>query len=120
MPGRHPFNRVDRVADVLRKVVSETLASKVHHRGLEDVTVTDVRVSPDIKHARIYYRVLDITKRAETGRALEKAAYLVQRELNHALKTRYTPHLTFEYDDTLERGNRIESLLKSIRKNEEE
>ena len=115
-----PFNRVDRVADVIRKVVSETLISRVHHRGLEGVTITDVRVSPDIQHAHVFYRVLDTSKVAETGRELAKTAYLVQRELNHELQTRYIPHLTYEYDDSLERGNRIESLLKSVRKNEEE
>lgn len=119
MPSR-PYNRVDRVADLLRKIVSETLVSKVHHRGLEDVTVTDVRVSPDIRYARVYYRVLDASKRAEVSRALSKAAYLVQRQLNREFKTRYIPQLTFEYDDSLERGNRIENLLRSVRKNEEE
>jgi ribosome-binding factor A len=119
MPNR-PFNRVDRVADVIRKVVSVTLISRVHHRGLEGVTITDVRVSPDIQHAHVFYRVLDQSKIAETGRVLTKSAYLVQRQLNQELQTRYIPHLTFEYDDTLERGNRIETLLKSVRKNEEE
>ena len=81
MPNR-PYNRVDRLADVIRKVVSETLLSRVHHRGLEGVTITDVRVSPDIKHAHIYYRVLDQSKLAEIGRALAKTAYLVQKQLN--------------------------------------
>jgi ribosome-binding factor A len=119
MPNR-PFNRVDRVADVIRKVVSETLISRVHHRGLEGVTITDVRVSPDLHHAHVFYRVLDQSTVAETGRALTKTAYLVQRQLNQELKTRYIPHLKFEYDDTLERGNRIENLLRSVRKNEEE
>jgi ribosome-binding factor A len=119
MPVR-PFNRVDRLADVIRKCVSETLISKVHHRGLEGVTITEVRVSPDIQHAHIYYRVLDQAKVAEVGRALGKTAYLVQKQLNHELKTRYIPRLKFEYDDTLERGNHIENLLKSVRKNEEE
>jgi ribosome-binding factor A len=119
MPHR-PFQRVDRLADVIRKVVSETLISRVHHRGVEGVTITDVRVSPDIQHAHVFYRVLDPSKVAETGRTLAKTAYLIQRELNRQLKTRYIPNLTFEYDHSLERGNRIESLLRSVRKNEEE
>lgn len=119
MPNR-PYNRIDRVSDVIRKVVSETLLSRVHHRGMEEVTITDVRVSPDIKQAWVYYRVLDSAKLLETRRALGKALHLVQKQLNHELKTRYVPHLTFQYDDTLEKGNRIESLLASVRKDEEE
>ena len=119
MPNR-PYNRIDRVADVIRKVVSETILSRVHHRGLEDVTITDVRVSPDIQHAHVYYRVLNSAKLMATGRALNKSRHLVQKQLNHELKTRYVPQLTFQYDDTLERGNRIESLLASVRKNDEE
>ncbi len=120
MPSRHPFRRTDRVSDVIRRVVSETLLTGVHHRGLEGVTITDVRVSPDLQHARVFYRVLQERKLAEIGRALTKSAYLVQRQLNRELQTRYIPHLTFEYDDSLERGNRIENLLRSVRKNDEE
>ncbi|MFH1262538.1 MAG: 30S ribosome-binding factor RbfA [Pseudomonadota bacterium] len=111
---------MDRVSDVLRRIVSETISSRVHHRGLEGVTVTDVTVTADIRHAKVYYRVLDPSTRVEVARALKKSAYLFQRQLNQELQTRYIPHLTFEYDETLERGMHIESLLKSVRKNEEE
>jgi ribosome-binding factor A len=115
--SRQPFKRVDRVADLLRKIVSEALMTKVHHHGLEGVTVTDVHVSPDIKHARVYYRVMEMGKRVEINKELEKVRPIIQKELGSQMKTRNTPHLKFEYDESFEYGSRIDNLLASIRKN---
>ncbi len=119
--GKHlPYQRSDRLSDLLRKIVSETLMSKVHHRGLEEVTITEVKVSPDLKHARVYYRVLDLNKKKQLARSLAKVASFVQRELAHEMKTRYTPHLRFEYDESADYGSHIDSLLASVHLPEEE
>lgn len=118
MNSKHPYKRVDRVNDLLRKIISEVLMSKVHHQGLDGVIITSVKTSADLQHARVFYRVLDPSKLAKTRKALEKASKVLQRETAHEMHTRYTPILKFEYDDSLEYGNRIESLLDSVRKKE--
>jgi len=116
MTGRQPYKRIDRVNDLVRKVVSETLIQKIHHHGLEEVIITDVRVSPDLKHARVFYRVLNEEHRSKMAKELSRVTGLVRRELAHQLRTRFTPMIRFEYDETFEYGNRIETLLQSIRK----
>ena len=120
MTSKHPYKRTDRVADQLRQIISEALITKVHHRGLEGVTVTDVRVSADFQHATVYYRLLDEKNRQSAARELSKVSSIIQKELAQNIHTRYTPVLRFEYDESLDRGNRIESLLKSIQKNKAE
>lgn len=117
-----PYKRTDRMSDLLRKIVSEAFVSKVHHFGTEGVTVTEVQVTPDFKQAKVYYRLLDPSKRLETRKALEKIKPLVQKEIAKGLQTRNTPVIRFEYDESIDYGNHIESLLSSVRnpKSEEE
>lgn len=113
---RQPFKRAERVSDLLRQVLSETLMRKTPHLGLEGVTVTGVNISDDLQHARVYYRVLDPQLLSETAHKLSRAVPLLRKEVGRQLKMRYTPHLTFHFDESLEYGSHIERLLESIRK----
>lgn len=76
------------------------------------MTVTGTDVSPDLKLATIYYTVLgDAKKREEAAQALERAKGFVRRELGLRLELKSTPEIRFVYDDTMDRGMRIEELL---------
>jgi ribosome-binding factor A len=120
MQSRLPYKRAERVSDLLRQVLSEILLSKIHHEGLDDVTVTGVKMSDDLQHARVFYRVLDLAKREQVAKQLSKVAGLLRKEAGHQLKMKYTPHLLFEYDESLEYGHRIDSLLAKIPKSDTE
>ncbi len=110
-------NRPARVAEEFRQELSALLA-----RGLKDpritgfVTVTGAKMSPDLKEATAYVSVhADEKVREKTMEGLRAAATFLQREVARNLKLRHTPHLRFVYDESVERGDRIERLLKEAR-----
>jgi ribosome-binding factor A len=100
-----------RVDEALREVLSD--ASK----GLKDprigfVTVTDVKTSPDLRHARVYVSVLgDETVRSASLAGLQSAHGVLQRRVASELRLKRTPTLEFVYDDTTDRAMRMEELL---------
>ncbi|MFH1016882.1 MAG: 30S ribosome-binding factor RbfA [Pseudomonadota bacterium] len=120
VPARLPYKRAERVSDLLRQILSEILMSRVHHLGLEGVTVTGVKMTDDLQQAHVFYRVFDQAKRVEVARQLKKSAGLLRKEASHELKMRHSPVLTFEYDESLEYGHRIDELLAQIPPRSEE
>ncbi len=115
MQRKQPFKRADRVGDLMREVISEILMQRVDHQGLEGVTVTGVSITNDLQHARVFYRVLDHDQLEQTAKSLQANLSTIRREVGRQMKLRYTPDLRFEYDESIERGSRIEALLHSIR-----
>jgi ribosome-binding factor A len=91
-------------------------------RGLKDprvtalVTVTGAKMSPDLKEVTAYVSILgDERQKASTLEGLKAAATYMQREVSRALKLRYTPHLRIVFDESVERGDRIDRLLREAR-----
>ena len=84
-------------------------------------TVTAVKVSPDMRHARVFVSVLgDEAQRKKTMQGLNSAAHFARRTLSQRLKhLRRIPELTFAYDESIETGNRIEQLLEEIKPEDE-
>ena len=115
-----PFKRTDRVSDLLRKIVSEIFSRNKHHRDFDQITVTEVSVTPDLKRAHVYYRLLDPTRRTEMMKAIQEQAKKIQREVGSQLKLRNTPHLVFQYDEAFDQGNRIEQIFARIHSDEVE
>jgi ribosome-binding factor A len=106
-----------RVAEEFRQELSVVLA-----RGLKDprvtgfITVTGAKMSPDLKEVTVYVSVhAPEAERERTLEGLHAAAPWLQREVARSLKLRHTPHLRFAYDESVERGDRIERLLKEAR-----
>jgi ribosome-binding factor A len=120
MEPKQPFKRAERVADLLRQILSELLMTKVHHHGLEGVTVTGVKMTDDLQHARVYYRVIDADQRVAVARQLPKVRGFLRKEAGHQLNLRYAPELKFEYDESSDYGRRIDALLSSLPKRAEE
>lgn len=116
-----PFQRKDRVADAIKEEVSALL-----RRGLKDprigfVTITDVEVTPDLRHAKIFYSVVgDAAAHAASQKGLDSATGFVQSHLGKRLRLRNTPAIEFRYDPSVERGARIEQLLKATQPASEE
>lgn len=110
-------NRPARVASEFAHELSALLA-----RGLKDprvtalVTVTGAKMSPDLKEVTAYVSILgDEKQKAATLEGLKAAATYMQREVSRALKLRYTPHLRIVFDESVERGDRIDRLLREAR-----
>ncbi len=111
--------RSDRVGHLIQMEISNLLLHRVKDPRIGFVTVTHVGVAPDMKSARVFYSVIgDKAAQTACGEGLRKAAGFLQREIGIALKLRYTPHLTFEYDDTIDRRMEIDKVLKQIKQTE--
>lgn len=108
-------SRPDRVGDQIRAEVSLMIARELHDPGLGFITITRVQVSPDLQHARVYYSALgDETARRNSGKALHRAAPFMRRQIGQRLRLRRTPELDFVFDESIERQDRIEQLLREI------
>jgi ribosome-binding factor A len=110
-----PSTRPSRVGDQLRAEISDLLAREVHDPGIGFLTVTQVTVSPDLQVARVYYTTLgDERARRDTARALGRATPFLRRQLGSRLRLKRVPLLEFFFDESIERGDRIERILKEI------
>jgi ribosome-binding factor A len=108
-------SRPDRVADQIRSELATLLAREVHDPGIGFVTLTRVQVSSDLQLARVHYTALgDDKARATSGRALERAAPFLRRQLGSRLRLKRTPELRFLHDDSIAGQDRIEQILKEL------
>lgn len=108
------FFRNDRVAAQLRRLLAE-LVLDLRDSDVGDVAVTDVEVSRDLSHAKVYVNVRDQEQVKSSIAALNKAAGHLRGRLSKVMRMRHVPALKFFHDDTLERGSRIDELLAQLR-----
>jgi len=105
-------DRMRRVDEAVREVLSAAIAQDLKDPRVGFVTVTGVDTSPDLRHARVYLSVLgDERERELTMEGLRSAHGVLQRRLGAELTLKHTPTLTFVYDDSVDRGMRISELL---------
>jgi ribosome-binding factor A len=108
--------RIRRVNEAMRAVLSDAIATEIKDPRVGFVTVTGVKTSPDLRQARVYVSVLgDDAARDGTMTGLRSAHGFLQGRLASKLRLRHTPALTFEYDDTVDRGMRISQILDEDR-----
>lgn len=109
------YQRTDRVADLIKREVAAVIAREVRDPRLAMLTVTAVKISPDLRLARVYYTVMDDSvDRDAVRQGLVKACGYVQRKVGSRVHLRYTPQLVFEYDDSIREGARMSELLRHI------
>ncbi len=111
--------RVARVAELIKREVSQMLVSgiKDDRVGAGMVSITDVDVSGDLQHAKIFVSIYGTHEaKAETMAGLKSATGYVRSELGHRIRLRRTPEVVFLEDNSLERGDRILSLLNQLNK----
>ena len=108
-------SRPHRVADQLRAEIAELVARELHDPGIGFLTITHVKVTPDLQNARVYYTTLgDAKARRETERALERATPFLRRHIGRRLRLKRVPELEFFFDEAVERGDRIEQILQDL------
>lgn len=109
--------RVSRVASLIQQEVSQMVLHEIKDDrvGAGMVSVTDVDVSGDLQHAKIYVSIYGTDEaRAETMAGLKSATGFVRRELGHRIRLRRTPEVVFIEDRGLERGDRMLTLLNQL------
>ncbi|MCR4418940.1 MAG: 30S ribosome-binding factor RbfA [Clostridia bacterium] len=113
--------RVQRVAEQIKKEIASILKHEMKDPRLGFVSVTDVELSPDLHYAKVYVSVLgDDQAQRESLEVLNKATGFVRREIGERLSLRFVPELAFRFDPSIQRGARIAELLHQLRREQGE
>jgi ribosome-binding factor A len=114
-------HRRERVAHQIQAELATLLLREARDPLLQAVTLTGVRVTPDLRTARIYFRTLTPDAAPREGEAaLRRATPFLRRQLGRALGMRVTPELHFEYDTTPDTARRVDALLGATRHGDDE
>jgi ribosome-binding factor A len=109
-------SRPERVGEEIRQELSEALAREVHDPGIGFVTLTRVKVSPDLQLARVYYTVIgDDRARQDTDKALHRAVPFLRRYIGARIRLRRVPELRFHFDESIANQERIERILLDLK-----
>lgn len=108
--------RSNRVGEQMKKELGDIIGRKIKDPRIGFVTVTDVNVTGDLQQATVYISVLgDEKQKEDTLKGLETAKGFIRSELGQRIRLRKTPEIFFEFDASIDYGNRIETLLKEIK-----
>ncbi|GHD26016.1 30S ribosome-binding factor RbfA [Nocardiopsis kunsanensis] len=113
--------RARRIADRIQRIVAEMLDRRIKDPRLGFVTVTDARITADLRDATVYYTVFGSTEeQAASAAAMESAKGVIRSEVGRQTGIRHTPSLTFVVDEVQENAQHIEQLLAQARREDEE
>ena len=105
--------RPRKLGDQIQRELSDLLARELRDPRVGMITITSVDVSPDISHAKVFFTLLEKEKLADTVHGLRRAAGFLRTQLAKRIKLYTTPELRFEYDESVERGDRLSRLIDS-------
>ena len=111
MPGKS-CKRTDRVSAQLRRDLGQIVHQAVREHGLPSVSVSDVEITRDMAHAKVFVTALLPEKSAEAIKGLKALAPELRYQLAQAVRMRHVPELHFHYDDSVDKGERIDALLR--------
>jgi ribosome-binding factor A len=105
------FNRSERVAGTLRRELAQLIQMEVKDPEVGFVGLSDVEVSRDLSHAKVFVTVFETEKAVSSVKALNRAAGYLRRRLGQEMRIRSVPELHFEHDASVETGQRMDSLI---------
>ena len=108
------FHRTDRVSAQLRRELGTLVHAAVREHGLASSSVSDVEVTRDMAHAKVFVTALQSERAKEAMKGLKELTPEIRHELSRSVKMRHTPELHFHYDDSVDRGERIDNLLRDL------
>ena len=113
--------RCRRVAEAIKETASTIITQELADPRLGFVTVTGVKVSPDLREAKVFVSIMgEQADRSKTMKALEHAAGFIKRRCGDSLKLRFTPQIKFEFDPSVDKAARLSELLYSDSKDQPE
>ena len=109
-------NRMQKVNEELRREISNIISLKLSNSAFKKglISVTKVDTTPDFKYAKVYVSMIGDKK--EVLKALKKSCGFIRTEIAQSVNLKYTPELIFEFDESIEYGDRIDNILKEITK----
>lgn len=114
-------SRLGRIEEEYRKELSQIISYELKNPNVTGmISVTKVKVTNDLKYAKVYVSILNAKNLKDTLAALKKSSGFIRSELARKINLRNTPEIIFELDDSLEYGAKIDSILKKIMPKKEE
>ncbi|EGG72509.1 MULTISPECIES: 30S ribosome-binding factor RbfA [Staphylococcus] len=111
--------RAERVGEQMKQEIMDIVNNKVKDPRVGFLTITDVELTNDLSQAKVYLTVLGNDKEVDnTFKALHKATGFIKSGLGSRMRLRIIPELTFEYDESIEYGNKIERMIQELHKND--
>lgn len=108
-------NRLDRVNEELKKTISNVLTFELQNSKVTGmVSVTKVRITPDFRYAKIYVSLLNSKSNTKTMEGLKESAGYIRSQIAKTMNLRVTPELSFEIDDSMEYGAKIDKILNEL------
>lgn len=106
------YSRSDRVAEQIRRELAELIRLEIKDPRVNLVTITDVEITPDYAHAKVFYTTLvPEDQRAELERGLKRSSGFLRREIGRRVRIHHNPELHFVYDASVERGSHLSQLI---------
>jgi ribosome-binding factor A len=106
--------RPQKLGDLIQRELSELLQRELRDPRVGMITITGVDVSPDFSHAKVFFTVLEKQRLEAAREGLRRAAGFLRSQLARRIKLYTTPELRFEYDESVERGDRLSRLINSV------
>lgn len=114
MPNKN--NRMGRIDEELKKELSQIISYELKNPDATGmISVTRVKITPDLKYAKVYISMLNSNSKEKTIEALKKSSGYMRSQLAKRVNLRITPELVFEEDDSMEYGMKIDSILKDLK-----
>jgi len=110
--------KIERLNSAFVREISYILNTEVKDEDIKFVTITDCDITSDLSYAKVYFTVLDESKKIETLKALDKAKSFIRGKLSERVDIRHTPELKFLFDESIEYGNRIEKKIEELKEKE--
>ena len=108
--------KIERLNHAFQEEISMILMTEIKDEDIKFVTITGVDTTSDLSYAKVYFTVLDDSKKATTPEALNGAASFIRGKLAERVEVRHTPELKFIYDTSIEYGNHIDEIIDNINK----
>ena len=112
---RKTSGRPQKLGDLIQREVSDLVQRELRDPRVGMITITGVDVSPDLSHAKVFFTTLDKETVADAKQGLRRASGFLRTQLAKRIKLYTTPELRFEYDESVERGDRLSRLIDSTR-----
>lgn len=106
--------KIERLNDQFQKEISSILQTEIKDQDIHFVTITGCEITNDLSFCKVYFTVLDDSKKESTLQALKGAASFIRGQLSQRVEIRHTPELRFIYDESIEYGNKIEKIIEKI------
>ena len=110
--------KIERLNHKFAIEISNIIKEEVKDERIDFVTVTDVSITNDLSHAKVYVTVLKDEERDNAIKALNKARGFIEMELSQRVDVRKMPELKFVYDESIEYSNNIENIIERLNNNE--